>query len=89
MLCDMYIDEPIDIDKDGNPLTLMDITGDGKDIVEQVDLSIRSRQLYGFLEKYLDEREFTIITYRYGLYGCKSLTQREVAHKLNISRSYV
>ena len=63
--------------------------GDGKDIVEQVDLSIRSGQLYGFLENTLDDREFEIIKHRYGLYGCNALTQREVAQKLNISRSYV
>lgn len=86
---DMYIDEPIEVDKEGNPLTLMDVTSDGNDIIEQVDLSIRSGQLYGFVEKFLDEREFEIIKYRYGLYGCKALTQREVAEKLDISRSYV
>ena len=86
---DIYIDDPIDTDKDGNALTLMDIMGDGKDIVEQVDLSIRSGQLYGFLENTLDDREFEIIKHRYGLYGCNALTQREVAQKLNISRSYV
>lgn len=88
-LGDVYIDDPIDTDKDGNPLTLMDIMGDGKDIVEQVDLSIRSRQLYGFLKNALDDREFEIIKHRYGLYGCNALTQREVAQKLDISRSYV
>ena len=88
-LGDIYIDDPIDTDKDGNALTLMDIMGDGKDIVEQVDLSIRSGQLYGFLENTLDDREFEIIKHRYGLYGCNALTQREVAQKLNISRSYV
>ncbi len=86
---DIYIDEPIDTDKDGNQLTLLDIMGDETDIIEQVDLSIHSSQLYGFLEKNLDKREFEIIKYRYGLYGCTALTQREVAKKLNISRSYV
>ena len=86
---DMYIDEPIEVDKEGNPLTLMDVTSDGNDIIEQVDLSIRSGQLFGFVEKFLDEREFEIIKYRSGLYGCKALTQREVAEKLDISRSYV
>lgn len=63
--------------------------GDETDIIEQVDLSIRSSQLYGFLEKSLDKREFEIIKHRYGLYGCNALTQREVAQKLEISRSYV
>lgn len=86
---DIYIDEPIDTDKDGNQLTLLDIIGDETDIIEQVDLSIHSGQLYDFLEKTLDKREFEIIKNRYGLYGCIALTQREVAQKLNISRSYV
>ncbi len=86
---EIYFDEPIDTDKDGNQLTLLDITSDETDIIEQVDLSIQSQQLYGFLEKNLDEREFEIIKLRYGLYGCTPLTQREVAEKLNISRSYV
>ncbi len=86
---DIYIDEPIDTDKDGNQLTLIDIIGDEENIIEQIDLSIQSRQLYDFLEKNLEEREFEIIKYRYGLYGCTPLTQREVAEKLKISRSYV
>ena len=86
---EIYIDEPIDTDKDGNQLTLLDIMGDESDIIDQVDLSIQSRQLYSFLEKNLDQREFEIIKLRYGLYGCTPLTQREVAQKLNISRSYV
>lgn len=73
----------------GNQLTLLDITSDETDIIDQVDLSIQSQQLYGFLNKNLDEREFEIIKLRYGLYGCTPLTQREVAEKLNISRSYV
>ena len=48
-----------------------------------------ARQLYGFVENSLDDREREIILYRYGLYGKKPLTQREVAEKLDISRSYV
>lgn len=86
---DVYIDEPIETDKDGNQLTLTDILGDGEDIIEKVDLSIRSSQLYKFIDKCLDKRELEVIKLRYGLYGCCPLTQREVAEKLNISRSYV
>ncbi|MDE6834676.1 MAG: sigma-70 family RNA polymerase sigma factor, partial [Ruminococcus sp.] len=48
---DIYINEPVEIDKDGNALTLMDLIDDGIDIHEQVDLLIRSRQLYNFLDK--------------------------------------
>ena len=85
----VYIDDPIETDKDGNALTLLDIIGDDTDVAEQAELSIRTSQLYGFLDKALDEREMSIIKHRYGLYGCQPLTQREVAKKLGISRSYV
>ena len=86
---DIYIDEPIETDKDGNQLTLSDIIGDDEDIIEKIDLSIRSGQLYKFLEQCLNSREMEVIKLRYGLYGCYPLTQREVSDKLNISRSYV
>jgi RNA polymerase sporulation-specific sigma factor len=86
---DVYINEPVETDKDGNALTLMDLIDDGIDIHEQVDTLIRSRQLYQFLGKCLDERELEIIIYRYGLYGKRSHTQSETAKKLGISRSYV
>ena len=86
---DIYINETIDVDKDGNSLTLMDIVDDGTDVDEQVDLMIRTQQLYKYLERLQDKRETEIIVYRYGLYGVKPLTQSEVAEKLGISRSYV
>lgn len=86
---DVYIDEPIDTDKDGNTLTLMDIVADSSDVFEQVDLTIRSKQLYRYLDNCLEPRELDIITRRYGLYNHMPQTQREVADRLGISRSYV
>ncbi len=86
---DIYLGEPIDTDKDGNTMTLIDIIDDGVDIHEQVDLKIRSKQLYNFLGKCLDKRELEIIVYRYGLYSGLPHTQNETATKLGISRSYV
>ena len=86
---DVYIHEPVETDKDGNALTLMDLIDDGVDIHEQVDILIRSRQLYSFLTQCLDKRELDIIVYRYGLYGSKPHTQNETAIKMGISRSYV
>ena len=86
---DVYINETIDMDKDGNSLTLMDIVDDGTDVDEQVDLMIRTEQLYKFIERLEDKREKEIIIYRYGIYGAKPHTQSEVAEKLGISRSYV
>ncbi len=86
---DIYINEPVETDKDGNSLTLMDLIDDGIDIHEQVDILIRSRQLYSFIKQCLDPREYDIIVYRYGLYGSAPHTQNETAEMLNISRSYV
>lgn len=86
---DLYMNEPIDTDKDGNVLTLMDIIEDGTNLEEDVDFSIHQKQLYRFLGECLDERELEIIVHRYGLYGHAPLTQKEVAGKLGISRSYI
>lgn len=86
---DVYINEPVETDKDGNTLTLMDLIDDGIDIHEQVDMLIRSRQLYRFLGKCLDKRELDIVIYRYGLYGSLPHTQNETAKRMGISRSYV
>lgn len=86
---DVYFDEPVDTDKDGNQLTLIDIIAEDDGIIDKIDLNIKSEQLYRFLNECLDERELEIIVCRYGLYGKRPLTQREVAKKLNISRSYV
>ena len=86
---EIHFEESIDTDKDGNQLTLMDIIADSGCIIDKVDLIIKSEQLYKFIDECLDERESKIIKLRYGLYGYHPLTQREVADKLNISRSYV
>lgn len=86
---DIYIDDPIESDKDGNCISLIDIISDGECLTEQVDLLIRSQQLYGFITKCLDEREIQIISLRYGIFGHSPHTQKDVADKLGISRSYV
>lgn len=82
-------EDPIDIDSEGNPLTLMDIVFKDNSIVEDIELSKNTEILYRLIEKIKDEREKSIIVYRYGLYGTKPMTQREIAKKMNISRSYV
>ena len=86
---DVYNSDPIDTDKDGNSLTLMDVMSEEDNIVDCIDLHIKSEQLYQFIGTALDERERQIIVMRYGLGGNRPLTQREVAKKLDISRSYV
>jgi RNA polymerase sporulation-specific sigma factor len=86
---DIYLGDPVETDKDGNSMTLIDLVDDGIDIHEQVELKIRSKELYTFLKKCLDKRELEIIVYRYGLYSSTPHTQNETAEKLGISRSYV
>lgn len=86
---DVFISDPIDTDKDGNALTLLDVIADDSSIVDDIDLKIKSEQLRRYIKESLNPRERTIIELRYGLCGNDELTQREVAKKLGISRSYV
>jgi len=86
---DVSISEPIDTDKDGNALTLIDVISCDDTIVDDLDLKIKAEQLHEYLNQTLDEREKEIILLRYGIGGGNALTQRVVAKKLGISRSYV
>lgn len=86
---DVYISEPIDSDSEGNAITLMDVFSDEESLIDNIDLKIKAEKLYGFIERNLDERERVIIKLRYGLCGYQPLTQREIATRLKISRSYV
>ena len=86
---DVYISDPIDTDKDGNTLTLIDIIADESDITETIDTKLKLQKLRTIINHALDKREKTIICYRYGIGGCDELTQHEIAAKLGISRSYV
>lgn len=86
---DVYISDPIDTDKDGNALTLIDVIADESDIEEEIETKIKLDKLKVLLNGTLESREKTIIDMRYGLNGQQELTQREIAKKLGISRSYV
>ncbi len=86
---DVFISDPIDTDGEGNALTLIDIISDNEDIVDSIDLKIRTENLKRFVMTALDERERNIIILRYGLYGGSELTQQQVAKRMGISRSYV
>lgn len=86
---DVYISDPIDTDKDGNALTLLDVMSQEDDMLETVALQLRSEELHSCIDTALDPRERQIVTLRYGLRGQLPLTQREVAGMLGISRSYV
>lgn len=86
---DVSLSDPIDTDKDGNTLTLLDTIATDDHILEDIDLRMKVRQLYDAVKTRLSPREREIILLRYGLTGRRPLVQREVAKKLNISRSYV
>lgn len=91
---EVYLNDPIDTDKNGNEITIADIYKDKTDVYEDVTLKIDSSKLYEMVNTILDKREKQIICYRYGLAtnnnkAMKPMTQKEVASILKISRSYV
>lgn len=86
---DVYLFEPIDTDKDGNALTLLDIMADETSMVEEIENKMRAAKLRRLVNELPDQREKEIIILRYGLSGGEPMTQRTVAQKLKISRSYV
>ncbi len=86
---DVLLGDAIDIDKDGNPLTIEDTIADDTDLSEELEMKTRWSQVKNYIENMDDERAREIIILRYGLNNKKPLTQREVAERLNISRSYV
>ncbi len=91
---EVYMNEPIDTDKNGNELTIADIFKDSVCVDDEVDLRINMEKLYSLINTVLDDRERLIISKRYGLICSdgtvsRPLAQREVAKLLDISRSYV
>ncbi len=86
---EVSINDTIDVDKDGNPLTYLDVISVDENIADNIDLKIHTTRLAELIGTVLDKREREIVTLRYGLEGYKPLTQREVAAHLRISRSYV
>ncbi len=87
--CEVSLAEPIDSDKDGNVLSLVDVISSDDNMLEQLELSERQQQLIHSVNTVLDERERQIIILRYGLFDTTPLPQREVAIRCGISRSYV
>ena len=82
--------EPIGTDKEGNQIQLLDVVvSEDEDVVELLERDRKVRRLNEIIPQTLSGRELFIIINRYGLYGKKTMTQREIARKLGISRSYV
>ena len=83
------VNEPIDVDSEGNPLTIIDTIYCDDTISDDIDLKNKTQALYKCVEEISDDRDREIIIKRYGLYNQKELTQREIAAEMGISRSYV
>lgn len=86
---DVYLNDTLEVDKDGNPLTIEDTVSSPEDMAENLEVKMNWEKVSKIIEKMDDEREKEIIILRYGLNNKKPLTQREVAQRLDISRSYV
>jgi RNA polymerase sporulation-specific sigma factor len=82
--------EPVGTDKEGNQIRLLDICeSEERDVVEEMELSRRTRLLRKLIPEVLHGRELEIITMRYGLNHTPPMTQRQIAARIGISRSYV
>lgn len=88
---EVSIDEPLNVDWDGNELLLSDILGTEDDLITRnMENEVEKRLLFGAIEK-LSDREKTIISLRFGIgrRGEEEMTQKEVATFLGISQSYI
>ncbi len=87
---DIYLQDTVGVDKDGNEVTLQDkVADDSINIDEEVFLKMQTKTLYQKIKSLLKGKEKTIIELRYGLLDGKERTQIDIAKKLGISRSYV
>ena len=89
LAAEVSLNETIDIDRDGNPLTYIDVICSEDDVASDVERKISAQKVEVYMKTVLTPRERKIITMRYGIGGGKPLTQRETAERLDISRSYV
>lgn len=86
---EVYLQDPIGVDKEGNEIALIDVLGTDSDaVLDEVENKICISKLYTLIDKILEGKEKLIIQLRYGLNG-NPQTQREIAKSLGISRSYV
>lgn len=86
---ELSIDEPLNVDWDGNELLLSDVLGSDNDVVNRnLESKDEKNQLLKLVGE-LEERERQIMTMRFGLFGSKEYTQKQVADILGISQSYI
>ena len=89
-LSDIYLQDIVGVDREGNEVRIEDkIADDREGIDDQVALKIQIRSLYDVVSRALQGREKEVVMMRYGLFDGEEMTQREIAGKLDISRSYV
>ena len=86
---EVSLNDTIDVDREGNPLTYLDIISTPETIAEDIDMNMHIEKIRMLVDSVLDGRSKEIIVLRYGLCGYQPRTQREVAAYLGISRSYV
>ncbi len=86
---EISLNETIDVDRDGNPLTYIDVICCDESLTSDIERKITSDRAVRLVNTILTDRERQIIKLRYGIGRSKPLTQREIAEKLKISRSYV
>jgi RNA polymerase sporulation-specific sigma factor len=90
LVLETSLNDSIGKDKDDNEITVQDvIEAEGKNIEDEIDLRFKTKKLYNVISKMLKGREKEIVTLRFGLYGKKPQTQKQVAKLIGISRSYV
>lgn len=86
---EVSLSESIDTDKEGNALALMDVISTDSSQLDRIDAQDTELKLHQLVRDVLDDREREIIALHYGLYDMQPKTQREIASRCNISRSYV
>ncbi len=86
---EVSMNDTIDVDRDGNPLTYTDVIAGEENLAEDVMRRVEAERALKLVRTRLEPRERQVITLRFGLDGVTPMTQREIAVKLGISRSYV
>ena len=89
LAAEISLNETIDVDRDGNPLTYIDVISCDESLTSEIERKLSSDQAIRYVKTVLTERERQIIVMRYGLFHTRPMTQREIAERLKISRSYV
>ena len=89
LAAEVSLNETIDVDRDGNPLTYIDVISCDESLTNEIERKITSDRALRYVNTLLTPRERQIVVLRYGLGGKPPMTQREIAQILKISRSYV